>query len=199
LDEFTKYDVPGWGVYAVSDSGQVLGPCSSESTVDYLVARLRGPIRHYFRNDLTEAEVAEERKWIAALRSGDYKQGRGRLCEVAGGSTRSHCCLGVRCEVGGLPVEQIEQIFTDVEGRMYLAYRYGASVNSVSLPQGFGGLRGQRGDPRYAGHHPAGFRSLAGLNDDGLATFAQVADILELDLAGELTKEAYNGILGSGG
>lgn len=33
-------------------------------------------------------------KWVAALRSGDYKQGRGRLQNEDG-----FCCLGVLCDV----------------------------------------------------------------------------------------------------
>jgi hypothetical protein len=35
-------------------------------------------------------------KWIAALRSGKYKQGRSRLKHSG-----RHCCLGVLCEVAG--------------------------------------------------------------------------------------------------
>lgn len=35
-------------------------------------------------------------KWIAALRSGAYKQGKGRLRRGD-----SYCCLGVLCEVAG--------------------------------------------------------------------------------------------------
>ncbi len=34
-------------------------------------------------------------KWIAALRSGDYKQTIGTLRDATG----SHCCLGVLCEL----------------------------------------------------------------------------------------------------
>lgn len=34
-------------------------------------------------------------KWAAALRSGEFKQGRGRLRTSDGG----HCCLGVACEL----------------------------------------------------------------------------------------------------
>lgn len=37
-------------------------------------------------------------KWIAALRSGDYKQGLGMLR-----SGDRFCCLGVYCEVAGVP------------------------------------------------------------------------------------------------
>lgn len=36
-------------------------------------------------------------KWVAALRSGEYKQGRNRL-KWAG----RYCCLGVLCEVAGI-------------------------------------------------------------------------------------------------
>ena len=43
------------------------------------------------------------RAWDKALRSGDYKQGVGRLkvSSPCGGDIR-HCCLGVLCEVAGL-------------------------------------------------------------------------------------------------
>jgi hypothetical protein len=35
-----------------------------------------------------------KKQWIAALTSGDYEQGQGKLC-----SQYYHCCLGVLCEV----------------------------------------------------------------------------------------------------
>lgn len=38
-------------------------------------------------------------KWIEALRSGAYKQGQKQLKKGA-----SYCCLGVLCEVAGLPI-----------------------------------------------------------------------------------------------
>lgn len=38
-------------------------------------------------------DIAE--KWVAALRSGDYMQGAGRLRSVAG----EFCCLGVLCDL----------------------------------------------------------------------------------------------------
>lgn len=37
-------------------------------------------------------------KWITSLRSGDYKQGQGRLRN----NKDEHCCLGVLCRVSGL-------------------------------------------------------------------------------------------------
>lgn len=39
-------------------------------------------------------------KWIAALRSGEYKQTTGRLVRVERDGYK-HCCLGVLCEVAG--------------------------------------------------------------------------------------------------
>lgn len=40
-------------------------------------------------------------KWVEALRSGDYKQGKGRLVKDADefNSTTSYCCLGVLAEL----------------------------------------------------------------------------------------------------
>lgn len=42
--------------------------------------------------------VKNVKKWIKALRSGWYKQTRGRLC----GGKGYYCCLGVACRVAGL-------------------------------------------------------------------------------------------------
>lgn len=33
--------------------------------------------------------------WIAALRSGDFVQGTGRLCQTDGAGNKKYCCLGV--------------------------------------------------------------------------------------------------------
>ena len=45
-----------------------------------------------------------KQRWIDALRSGQYPQGHGRL-QVAG----RFCCLGVLCEVLGIPAVTIDQ------------------------------------------------------------------------------------------
>lgn len=44
-------------------------------------------------------------KWLKALRSGKYKQTRkGVLCNISvKGKPLSYCCLGVLCEVAGIP------------------------------------------------------------------------------------------------
>ena len=38
-------------------------------------------------------------QWIAALRSGEYKQGNGVLHQVSKDGAESFCCLGVLCRV----------------------------------------------------------------------------------------------------
>lgn len=43
-------------------------------------------------------KIALKNRWIAALRSGDYKQNKGSLRREHNGKV-SHCCLGVLCEI----------------------------------------------------------------------------------------------------
>lgn len=38
-------------------------------------------------------------KWLKALRSGKYKQGRGTLCQIDKNGNESFCCLGVLCDL----------------------------------------------------------------------------------------------------
>jgi len=50
-----------------------------------------------FREDITPAQIEHVRQWVAALRSGEFEQGTGRL------STRDgkYCCLGVAAKIAG--------------------------------------------------------------------------------------------------
>lgn len=41
-----------------------------------------------------------KQKWVEALRSGKYEQGRGQLFDDG-----KYCCLGVFCQVAGLEIE----------------------------------------------------------------------------------------------
>lgn len=41
-------------------------------------------------------------RWVAALRSGEYEQGQ-HLLRQPMGATEMYCCLGVLCEVVGVP------------------------------------------------------------------------------------------------
>ena len=50
---------------------------------------------------ITDQTVKNRRKWLRALRSGDYKQTRHQL-HIIYGKNSGYCCLGVACEVSGL-------------------------------------------------------------------------------------------------
>lgn len=52
-----------------------------------------------FDGDLTEDQVTNIASWVAALRSGDYNQGRRVLASLDGSV---FCCLGVACEIKGV-------------------------------------------------------------------------------------------------
>lgn len=45
-------------------------------------------------------------KWIKALRSGDYKQGKGYLNQ----NNEKYCCLGVLCNVYGIEWKEIQRV-----------------------------------------------------------------------------------------
>lgn len=74
-------------------------------------------------------------RWIAALRSGEYKQGQSSLFDGKG-----YCCLGVLLRVQGC---DIEKVLPDVDERV-----------TESLPRGFN-----------AGLTPAQRNALAARND----------------------------------
>lgn len=113
-------------------------------------------------------------KWIKALRSGEYRQGVGRLALRKDGQT-SYCCLGVACVVLGIPGEP--------QSNRSLLFDH----NEFDLPPSAMTWLGMK---TKVGHimHPwmtqkddgEGYKSLAWLNDgyDGL-TFDQIADTAE--------------------
>lgn len=56
-------------------------------------------------------------KWIEALRSGEYKQGQGRLVQSDDNYAKNYCCLGVLCDVMGM--EDNGNVFQDKYSRIY--------------------------------------------------------------------------------
>jgi len=93
-------------------------------------------------------EIAD--KWIAALRSGEYKQGMGALHDT---SNDSYCCLGVLCKVMDSPIEQ-GQSFLSLEAQ-----------KQADMRTGHGDFHGST--------------SLVNLNDGGEASFDDIANIIE--------------------
>jgi len=107
-------------------------------------------------------------KWIAALVSGEYKQGEGVLRD----NENNFCCLGVLCDLAvkdGLDVK--------VEGLLDRAYQYDGRVGG--LPQSvqrWAGMDGSMGNFYEENGEYEG--CLADINDDG-TPFTEIAKIIE--------------------
>lgn len=100
------------------------------------------------------------RRWIRALRSGEFKQGRNALQNLSGG----FCCLGVACAVSaehGHNLSRYEVI--------QLAGDPGLIVN--------GGLQRRLGFDSWM--FPLNQGELANMNDVDKKSFDQIADYIE--------------------
>lgn len=98
------------------------------------------------------------RKWLKALRSGEYKQGRDSLLRRG-----RYCCLGVACDVAGYDLEKLS---TDDRRTDFLP-------KSVRI---FLGLRPI--DANVPVSASFSFEGIARHNDRGLS-FPKIADLLE--------------------
>lgn len=116
-------------------------------------------------------------KLVAALRSGDYVQGSGRLMAVDRRGEKTFCCLGVLCSVMGVewrnhtfenefctPIVSITPFLGDVclkkkDGDEYLNQSALESIELTSKQQ----------------------NHLAVLNDNG-QSFEEIADYIEIEL-----------------
>ena len=104
-------------------------------------------------------------KWVAALRSGEFKQTRGRLChEDPETKERSYCCLGVACTL----IEGLEYSEPEPDGGVAIDGWVGSLPGSVSHAFDIDAT----GKVRWDGG------SLASMNDSGF-TFDQIADVID--------------------
>lgn len=128
-------------------------------------------------------------RWLAALRSGEYRQARSRLCVIEEDGRPSHCCLGVLSE---LAVADGVVSFRDSGPTDWVRVRaYGSSEEQSLLPDEvvrWAGLRSSNPtvtvtdvDVLEGTHGPDDRRSLAALNDHGLP-FDALADLVEEQL-----------------
>ena len=110
-------------------------------------------------------------KWVAALRSGDYRQAKGQLYDGNG-----YCCLGVLCEVLGQ-----EKRFVEDEDNWF--FGSGADMQAYILPNKvckLADLMDADGilkvDPLISGS------ALSYLNDSKGLDFTEIADLIEQHL-----------------
>lgn len=48
-----------------------------------------------------------KRKWLEALRGGEYKKGKANLLQYNDEGDKEYCCLGVACAIVGIPDKKI--------------------------------------------------------------------------------------------
>jgi hypothetical protein len=103
-------------------------------------------------------------RWVAALRSGSYKQGRGSLWRS---DSNTYCCLGVLCDISGMG-----EWVSPNSGAM-MGYQFGNELSQFSLV------------------HPildavdlnfVEVNELISLNDAGGLSFNEIADHIEDNL-----------------
>lgn len=100
---------------------------------------------------------ANAKKWVAALRSGEYSQGRGRLRK---GDT--FCCLGVACDLYAKEHPEAEWLGTPIAPMFRVAP--GDYTEDMFMPQAVKDwLEFEAGSSRLAGDNDAGrpFTSIA--------------------------------------
>lgn len=100
-----------------------------------------------------------KQKWIDALRSGKYKQGKSYLKTKDG----KYCCLGVLCEIVGVPHTP--------DGRGFKFYFEDANRSSDALPH-----------PGFCGLKPEAQNDLTFMNDEENKSFNEIADWIEANL-----------------
>lgn len=116
--------------------------------------------------------TTEQRAWVNALRSGEYKQGREVLMNSAG----QCCCLGIACELAvkaGVPLEVEEKydLMQDVNARFY-------DDKPHYPPPPVLKWLGLRDDHGTFGGAAESYDCLALRNDQG-ESFEQIADLIE--------------------
>lgn len=112
---------------------------------------------------------AHKRAWVEALRSGNYQQAHGLLCEIDGeGEPVGYCCLGVLCDLAAkdcapvtrrLNKEELRVEFDDSIGYLPQSVRDWANLNSD--------------DPTVDG------KPLTHWNDSDKLSFSELADLIE--------------------
>lgn len=117
-------------------------------------------------------------EWIHVLRTTKRKQGRYRLATKLENGKYAYCCLGIACEVAGLPKREsgfLDSVF----------YGRGKGENTF-LPRELSELLDVSKNPSLDcgdynrdrnGHYMT--TSLTVLNDDEKFTFPQIADMIE--------------------
>lgn len=124
---------------------------------------------------MTQDEIITE--WTAALRSGEYEQGHGHLCNVIG-DYNYHCCLGVLCELAVKHNIIPEGV---VNSCSHTKSFEGSSASLPTKVREWAGIFDELGSFDNPIERPTvscTVNALSGLNDSGVS-FSEIADIIE--------------------
>jgi hypothetical protein len=115
-------------------------------------------------------------KWVAALRSGDYRQIKGNLHQQSGETLdlrAGYCCLGVLCDLA----YEAGVVRADFNTRSGI-WSYGADTDTGVLPREVLDWAGLKDPDPFV---PVGddVASLTTVNDDYLLPFSRIADLVE--------------------
>lgn len=133
----------------------------------------------FMREDFEPVTLPGRNKWIEALESGKYVKGHGKLIDhikECGELKTEYCCLGVKMEVDGFPVDDNGH-FIHAPGNKEIPminFYNGSCVNYDKLRR-YGSLYGCFVRNR---NHMEHIESLAILNDR-TETFAQVIEVIK--------------------
>ena len=120
-----------------------------------------------------------KKKWLKALRSGNYDQGKGTLCSIAEDGEASYCCLGVLVEE-----EQGEDVW--VKNKIcytsYDPYHIRGTNNDGSLTTVLAKRAGLHGVTSTSNVNEDIEEELIALNDEAEATFEEIANFIEKNL-----------------
>lgn len=121
------------------------------------------------------------RKWVKALRSGDYRQGRNYLSvKNKTNDNFRHCCLGVLCEIAPKSLKLEPTIITAEDGTTNVL-GYGKAKDYSVLPKeviDWAGLPDFNPDVKESPNDKWG-QNLSHFNDARKYNFNQIADLLE--------------------
>lgn len=122
---------------------------------------------------IKEMRSSVKKEWIAALRSGDYIQGTGKL-----NRNGEYCCLGILCDIAvkqGVIKESIDRQDGDILHR----YDYSVAVLPRKVAAWAGMNVHEFSDWEVVGLQIGNYATtLANLNDSG-SRFETIADIIE--------------------
>lgn len=123
------------------------------------------------------------RKWVQALRSGEYKQGIGALKGLNKDGEQTYCCLGVACDIYAKETGLAWEVRLDGSNRFYFLGKTGLLPYEV---QKWLGLKTDDGLYRKFSpdDHYGCTRTLTGDNDGSRFTFEEIASLIESEPEG---------------